>query len=501
MLGSEGDQLKMARIGRETTLSRRQLLSSLGATGVGLLASACISAPASAPTAAPNPPTAGAANSASTPAAAGAPSGASTPAAAAKPSITGSIAYFDTDDDPASSAWHDKFHADFTAMYPGVQIEDTHIPSSDYQTKLTTALATGAHLDMLFWDTTNVPLLYEQGKLMPLNDVMESIYASVGGKDKVQAQALGIYTAGNGDIQGIPFYCEPIAWWFRQDLLQAAGLTPPADHWDWNFLLQAAKATHKPPDVYGVGFPTGRNNGTQTPIMSFILNNGGHLVSPDLKTVMFDSPEVREAYSLLKELAQYLPPGTGSWANPQQVDAITHGTIANGHYFGRVFQNVSQQNPSIIGKLSNTLIPYNKQATVNNANWGAHCVFKSAQNPQGAKELLKFMFSKNEYIAYLASTPGLYAPVVTPYGSDPTYLADPTLKAFDPKMIANITAGSVNTANIVKEGADWQVNAKGATISSSLVVVDVLQKILVNNDSVESAVTWGAQQIDAIMKA
>jgi len=148
--------------------------------------------------------------------------------------------------------------------------------------------------------------------------------------------------------------------------------------------------------VYGVGFPTGRNNGAQTPVLSFILNNGGHLVSPDLKTVMFDSQEVREAYQLLKELAQYLPPGTGTWANPQQVDAIVHGTIANGHYFGRVFQNLSQQNAALIGKVSNTLIPYNKQTTVNNANWGAHCIFKTATNPQGAKELLRFAVKKDQ---------------------------------------------------------------------------------------------------------
>ncbi|HLZ21170.1 MAG TPA: extracellular solute-binding protein [Ktedonobacterales bacterium] len=463
------------------------MLTTLGGAGIGLIAAACIGAPqatAPATVAAPAPANAGAAGA----------------APAAKPPIAGSIAYFDTDDDPASSAWHDKFNAAFQAMYSGVQIENTHIPSSDYQTKLTTALATGSHLDMLFWDTTNVPLLYAQGKVLPLNDVMESIYADVGGKDKVSPQALGIYTATNGDIQGIPYYSEPIAWWFRQDLLQQAGLTPPADHWNWDFLRQAVKATHKPPDVYGVGFPTGRNNGTQTIVLAFILNNGGHLVSQDLKSVVFDSPEVREAYQLLKDLAPYLPPGTGSWANPQQIDAITHSTIANGHYFGRVFQNVQQQNPSLIGKLSNTLMPYNKQSTVNLANWGAHCVLKSAANPQGAKELIRFAFKKDQFIGYLASTPGLYAPVVPSYGSDPAYLADPTLKAFDAKMVSNITTGSQNTANIVQEGSGWQVNPKGATISSSLVVVDVLQKILVNNESVESAVTWGAGQIDSIMK-
>jgi ABC-type glycerol-3-phosphate transport system substrate-binding protein len=471
---------------RGSGLSRRELLTALGAGGVTLLAAACAPAAPPVATSAPAP-------AATTGAAAG--------AAAAKPSITGSIAYFDTDDDPVSSAWHDQWHKDFMAANPGVTIDATHIPSADYNTKLATALATGAKLDMLFWDTTNVPLLYSDGRLLPLNDVMESIYADVGGKDKFSAQALGIYTSANGDIQGIPYYSEPLAWWFRQDLLQEAGLTPPADHWDWAFLLKAVKAMHKPPDVYGVGFPTARNSGTQTPVLAFILNNGGHLVSPDLKSVMFDSPEVREAYQLLKDLSPYLPPGTGTWANPQQVDAVTHGTIANGHYFGRVFQNLEQQNKALIGKISNTFIPYNKATTVNLANWGAHCVFKAGPNPQGAKELIKFAFKKDQFIGYLASTPGLYAPAVPAFGSDPTYLSNATLKLFDPKMVSNVTTASLSTANIVKEGPTWQVNPKGATLSSSLVVVDVLQKILVNNDSIESAVTWGAQQIDMIMKS
>jgi ABC-type glycerol-3-phosphate transport system substrate-binding protein len=456
-------------------------LTTLGASGLTLVAAACSPAPAA--PAATAPPAAAAA------------------APATKATVTGSIAYFDTDDDPASSAWHDKWHKDFIAVNPDVKIEATHLPSADYQTKLSTAMATGAKLDMLFWDTTNIPLLYGEGRLLPLNDVIESVYADIGGKDKFSAQALGLYTAANGEIQGIPYYSEPIAWWFRQDLLQEAGLTPPADHWDWSFLVKAVKASHKPPDVYGVGFPTGRNNGTQTIVLSFILNNGGHLVSKDLKDVAFDTQEVREAYQLLKDLSPYLPPGTGSWANPQQVDAVVHGTIANGHYFGRVFQNLSTQNKALIGKVSNTLIPYNKQTTVNLANWGGHCVFKSGPNPQGAKELIKFGFKKDQFISYLTSTPGLYAPAVPSFGSDPAYLNDPTLKLFDPKMVSNITTGSLNTANIVKEAADWQVNPKGATISSSLVVVDVLQKILVNNESIDSAVKWGAQQIDGIMKS
>lgn len=489
-------------------LSRRELLTALGVTGATFVAAACSpAAPAAAPaptaasTAAPAATSSGAAAAATKPAAPAATSNTSAAptAAAAKPSITGTITYLDQDDDPASVAWHDQFHKDFIAAYPGVQIEDTHYGSADYQEKLTTSMATGAKLDMLFWDTTNIPLLFSEDRLLPLNDLLENVYKDIGGKDKFSAEALALFTGPNGEIQGIPYYNEPLAFWFRQDLLQEAGLTPPADHWDWSFLLKAVQATHKPPNVYGIGFPTARKAGTLQPIMSFILNNGGHLVSADLKDVAFDSQEVREAYELMKQLGQYLPPGTGDWANPQQVDAIVRGTIATGHYYGRVFQNVSKQNKALIGKLSNTLVPYNKSTTVNWGNWGAHCVLKTATNPDGAKELIRFGFKKDEHIGYLVSVPGLYLPAVPALANDPTFLNDPVLKLFDLKMINTMTKAAASSGNIVQEASNWKINPKGATIASSLVPVDVLQKILINNESVDSAVKWGAEQIAGIM--
>jgi multiple sugar transport system substrate-binding protein len=499
-------------------LSRRELLTALGVTSATFLAAACTpaaapapapaatsgsaaapAAPAAAPTAVPAAAAATAKPAA--PAAAAATATGAPVAAAAKPSITGKITYLDQDDDPASVAWHDTFHKDFMAAYPGVQIEDTHYASADYQQKLTTSMATGAQLDMLFWDTTNIPQLWADGRLLPLNDLLENIYKDIGGKDKLSAEAQALYTGPNGEIQGIPYYNEPLVFWYRQDLLQEAGLTAPADHWDWTFLLNAAKAMHKPPNVYGTGFPTARKSGTLQPIMSLILNNGGHLVSADLKDVMFDSQEVREAYELMKELAQYLPPGTGDWANPQQVDAIVRGTVATGHYYGRVFQNVDKSNKALIGKLSNTLVPYNKATTVNWGNWGAHCVLKTAANPDGGKELIRFSFKKEENIGYLVSVPGLYLPSVPSLASDPTFLNDPTLKAFDPKMVATMTKAAASSGNSVKEGPTWMINPKGATIQSGLVVVDVLQKILINNETVASSVTWGAEQIAGIMKA
>jgi len=490
------------------------MLTALGLSGATFVVAACspaapppapapTAAPAAKPTSAPAAPAAKPTSAPAAPAATSAPAAAApttAAAAAAKPSIKGKITYLDQDDDPASVAWHDTFHKDFLAAYPGTEIEDSHYASADYMQKLTTSMATGAQLDMLFWDTANIPQLFADGRLLPLNDLLENIYKDIGGKDKLSAAALALFTGPGGEIQGIPYYNEPLVFWFRQDLLQEAGLTAPADHWDWTFLLKAVKAMHKPPNVYGIGFPTARKSGSLQPIMSLLLNNGGHLVSPDLKDVVFDSAEVRGAYELMKELAQYLPPGTGDWANPQQVDAIVRGTVATGHYYGRVFQNVEKSNKPLIGKLSNTLVPYNKATTVNWGNWGAHCVLKTATNPDGAKELIRFSFKKDENIGYLVSVPGLYLPSVPALASDPTFLNDPVLKQFDPKMVATLNRAAADSGSTIKEGPTWKINPKGGTIQSSLVVVDVLQKILINNDSVESAVGWGAEQIAGIMK-
>jgi len=272
-----------------------------------------------------------------------------------------------------------------------------------------------------------------------------------------------------------------------------------AGHWDWNFLLKAVKAAHKPPSVYGVALPLGRNESSAWQFGSHILNNGGHFVSQDLKDVIFDSPEVREAVDLMRELSQYTPPGATSWANPELVDAIVKSTCAMGMYSGRVFVNLVNQNPSLISKMSNTFIPYNKEVR----SWGgigAHGLFKGAKNPVGAKELLKFSMRKEQCIALMLTRPGTYAVSIPAYGSDPSYTNDPVLKAFDPTMLANVNDTVKGFGDFLKEGPGWKSNPKAGVLSGSLVLADIIQKVAVGKESTQSAVTFGAQQIRDIMK-
>jgi len=502
---------RMSRRGvRTMRQGRRDFLTIMGGAGAACLAAACggssskptattVATRAAATTAAPTAAAAASTARAATPSSTAAPAAVrSTPAG---PVSVSTVTYIGADSATDEGVWHKKFNDDFAAAFPQHRATDSEYSTgTDYYPKLQTALATNSVPDYLFRNNGNdLPTLWDQGLLSPLNDVMEDVYTIAGGKDKFSKAAVNTFTTSSGEVFGMPMVANAFVWWFRQDLLQAAGLTRPADHWDWNFLLKAVKAVHKPPNVYGLSMTLAHNQALESFVVTQILGNGGHFVSADLKDVLFDSPEVRDAIDLVKELAQYVPPGATTWANPDLVDAIVKGTCAMGGYYGRVFSNLVTMNPSLIGKMSNTFIPYSK---VTRAYGGAtaHALFKGAKNPQGAKEMMKFGMRKEQCISYLLITPGSLLPLIPTYGTDPSYTNNAVLKAFDPKMLATFNDSGRDRGDFLNEGPGWKTNPKVGALSGSLFLQDVVQKVTVGKESTQSAVTFGANAIREIMK-
>ena len=492
---------------RNIQRGRRQFLTVAGGTTAALFAAACGGN-------SNNAKPSGAATTAATRAAAAASSSAaaaststSAPAAVATtpsaPVKVSTVTYFGGDNAPEEVAWHTKFDADFTAAFPQYKVESAeYSATADFYPKLQTALATNSAPDLIFKNSAgqDLPTLWDQGVLAPVNDVMEDIYKAVGGKDKFSKASVDRFTLPTGELIGVPMLGNPHVMWYRADLFQAAGLTPPADgHWDWNFLLKAVKAVHKPPQVYGLAIPLGRTQSVYYDIGSHILGNGGHFVSQDLKDVVFDSPETRDALDLIKELSQYTPPGATTWGNPDQVNALSQGTCAMGQYAGRVFAEIFNKNPSLIGKMSNALMPYNKVPRA----WGgtaAHGLLKVGKNLQGAKDLAKFSMTKEQYISFALTAPGFYSFAIPAYGIDPSYTNDKVLKAFDPKMLAIMSDTEKNFADFVSEGPGWKTNPKSGALAGSLFLADVVQKVVIGKESSQSAATFGAQQVRDIMK-
>ncbi len=493
----------MSRRGiRNSRHGRRGFLTIMGGAGAAFLAAACGGNSTSKPSGAAATVATRAAAATSGAAATAIGTAAAVRTTPAAPVKVSTVTYFGADNAPEEVAFHKKFNDDFAAAFPQYRAEDSEFSnSSDWIPKLQTSIASNTTPDFIFRDSqgTDLPTLWDQGLLSPVNDVMENVYKVAGGKDNFNKAAVDRYTLPTGELIGLPMTPAPYVFWFRQDLMQEAGLTPPAGHWDFNFLLKAAKALHNPPKVYGMAMPLARNNTPQYNLGPFIFGNGGHLVSPDLKDVVFDSPEVRGAVDLVKELAQYVPPGATTWVANDQVGAIVMGTCAMGLYQGRVLPNLVNMNPSLIGKMSNTVTPYNKEAS----SWGgpaAHALFKAAKNPQGAKEMMAFSMTKQQYINWMLTTPGFYISAIPSYGADPSYTNNAVLNKFDPKLLATFVEAGKSSADFLNEGPGWKINPKAGALQGSLFIADVVQKVTVGKESTQSAVTFGAQQIRDIMK-
>ena len=140
-----------------------------------------------------------------------------------------------------------------------------------------------------------------------------------------------------GHVVGMPFGAYFVTLYYRKDLFEKEGVTPPKTFAEWKEI--AAKFTNNPnyPGMYGVAL----NNQQGSPVgqawFEYIWNFGGkpfkscYPGSPDPyadMTPMFDSPEGIAVVELFKEMLQYEPQGSLSMAWDERSQVFASGLVA-----------------------------------------------------------------------------------------------------------------------------------------------------------------------------
>jgi multiple sugar transport system substrate-binding protein len=167
---------------------------------------------------------------------------------------------------------------------------------SDYYTKLQTTIAGGTAPDLFWLSQENVAGYAALGALLDISDRLEG--------DDTPAADLSDYfepilrTAQyDGQTYGLPWISQPVMLYYNPELLEAAGVEPPDESWDWETFRSAAeKLTDPTAGVYGTSF-----NGWPPPQM-FIWQNGGEVITEDLSECPIDSPEAIEAVQFYADI-------------------------------------------------------------------------------------------------------------------------------------------------------------------------------------------------------
>jgi multiple sugar transport system substrate-binding protein len=178
------------------------------------------------------------------------------------------------------------------------QVEVTFIPTTEYITKLGTAIAAGEPPDLLAIDLIYVPQFASAEQLTEISDLA----AELPFFDTLSPSHIRLATYEDG-LYALPFNAEASVLLYNKGLFEQAGLDPEAPPTNWQEIHDAATAISALGDdidgFYFSGACAGCNAFTFLPL---IWASGGDVLSEDASEATLTDPAVRAALAFYNQM-------------------------------------------------------------------------------------------------------------------------------------------------------------------------------------------------------
>ncbi len=385
--------------------------------------------------------------------------------------------------------------AAFEALHPGVKVTFEKTSDEGYAPQLAAAFASGDVPDVVtHLPSFAVQTYYANGLIEPFDEVIEAI-----GVDNYYPGANEVFRTPDGRhcATGIGNSAANMLW-VRRDLMRDAGIDKIPETWDE---LRSACRKMQKGGIFGAPLPYGRNGMTSLIFIGVIHQAGGQVFTPDLE-IALDSDATRNALEFYKSMRELCPPGATNYSWGESLTAFVSGATATGIYTGRVLINVATQNPALADEITCATYP---RLSTDVAPWTFNdfaSVFIPAQsrNKDWAKRFAAFIFDAPGYIRQLHAAPGHVLPVLRTIGENPAYLDNPIIQKYKPE-VELMSASAAGGFNLGYESAAHRSNAKAGEIIAAHAIADMVQRVVLNNESADAAIAEAVRAIDAIMKA
>jgi multiple sugar transport system substrate-binding protein len=186
--------------------------------------------------------------------------------------------------------------AEFNEDYPGIEVEQIHVPSN-YWDKVAAMFAAGTPPDLMYMGYPEMALYASEGTLLPLDDYMATDPEM--STDLFFPSLIDAFTY-DGQLYGVSKDWNTQVLYYNKALFDGAGVSYPDDTWTWDNVLDAAKKMTADTDGNGVtdqwGFVTdvGMNR-----IGAWIYGNGGSYLSEDRQTCTLTDPASVDALKFI----------------------------------------------------------------------------------------------------------------------------------------------------------------------------------------------------------
>ncbi|HJP97128.1 MAG TPA: extracellular solute-binding protein [Rhodanobacteraceae bacterium] len=302
----------------------------------------------------------------------------------------------------------------------GVEVRVDSENFEEVRPKAAVAANVGAGPDIII--ATNEDHFQYPDRLLDVTDLAEYLGGKYGGWYDA-ARDFGLH---QGRWFALPTGAAGGAMVYRKSMLAEAGFdTFPRDFPGFLKLCQALKARSKP-----AGFALGHATGDANGWVHWLMWGFGGKLADEHDRVAINSKETIAALEYATELYQTFAPGTLSWLDPSNNKAFLAGEISltlNGISIYYAAKNSTDPNMrEIAADIQHDFLPIGPigQRATGGLMFPAF-IFKYSKYPNAAKEYLRFMMEKEQYVPWQAACIGYVSQTLRAYESNPVWTADP----------------------------------------------------------------------------
>ncbi|SOB99035.1 sorbitol-binding protein /mannitol-binding protein [Rhodobacter sp. JA431] len=327
---------------------------------------------------------------------------------------------------------------DFYAKHPDIKVDWVTLEENVLRQKVTTDIATkGGQYDVMTIGTYEAPIWGKQGWLLPLE-----FDAAYDVDDLLPAIRGGLTV--DGKLYAAPFYGESSMIMYRTDLMEAAGLTMPAEPtWD-DVKAAAAAMTDRDNEIYGICLRGKAGWGENMAFLSAMANSYGAKWFDMEWNPQFDGATWKETLTdYLDMMTNYGPPGASNNGFNENLALFQQGHCGMWIDATVAASFVTNPNDSTVADRVGFALAPNKAGIAKHGNWlwaWNLAIPAGTQKAEAAKTFVEWATSK-DYTALVAEHEG-WANV--PPGTRTSLYENPE---YQKVPFAAMTLNSINAAD------------------------------------------------------
>lgn len=304
----------------------------------------------------------------------------------------------------------------FQKLYPHIEFIYEAVPQAQYLDKLITYHLSGNPPDLVHMSVGHVYDLARMGMLTNLQPWFDrDLDPDLFFMDPMKA--VRYPSMEDGDLYGIPFAFVLMALFYNKDLFDEAGLVYPDDTWTFETLRQVAPRMTR--DISGDGQADQWGFWTRPrydELDVLVHSYGGRLLSDDLRTVEFDSPEAIAATRFLVDLM---------WkdrAAPTPQESAGKGNLLSRGYVGMAMAQInaiSTLRDESTFAWDIAMVPAGPEKRVVRLWPDSYAIPANSKNQEAAWEYIKFAIQQEEMDRYSGERK---VPIYKPLAVSPEWL-------------------------------------------------------------------------------